>query len=97
MASLAECTIRKAEFDDIENIMKFIERYWNPNHILCKSRKFFEWQHYYHGEVCFIIAENNCRHEIEGIVGIYRTLKKKNWTCWERFGKYGITIIRCRD
>ncbi len=69
MASLAECTIRKAEFDDIENIMKFIERYWNPNHILCKSRKFFEWQHYYHGEVCFIIAENNCRHEIEGIVG----------------------------
>ncbi|WP_287331572.1 hypothetical protein [Parabacteroides sp.] len=49
--------------------MKFIEQYWNPEHILCKSRQFFEWQHYYHGEVCFVVAENNCSHELEGIVG----------------------------
>lgn len=69
MASLSECTITNAAWDDIDDIMKFIEQYWSSTHILCRSRKFFEWQYCYHGEVGFVIARNNTSHELEGIVG----------------------------
>lgn len=69
MASLSECMITGATQDDIDDIMKFIEQYWSPAHILCQSRHFFEWQYCYHGEVCFVIARNNVSHELEGIVG----------------------------
>lgn len=69
MAILSECSITRATWNDIDDIMEFIKRYWNPNHILCKSRQFFEWQYCYHGEVCFVIARNNISHELEGVVG----------------------------
>ncbi len=69
MGRLSECVIRKARPDDINDIMSFIGKYWDPDHILCKSREFMEWQYCYRGEVCFIVAENNKSHELEGIVG----------------------------
>lgn len=77
MGSLSECRIRKATRDDIDNIAEFIEKYWNPDHILCKSKEFMEWQHCFWGEVCFVIAENKESHELEGIVGYIPYAKGK--------------------
>lgn len=64
-----EYIIRKADYQDIPKIMKFIDDYWKKDHILAKSRRFFEYQHYYNGEVSFIIAENQKDKELEGILG----------------------------
>ncbi len=58
--------IRLATKDDVFNIMKFIKKYWNENHILANDREFFEWM-YVDGSHCsFVIA-------IEGdmVYGIY--------------------------
>ncbi len=63
------CTIRKAEYEDIPAIMTFIDQYWKKDHILAKSRRFFEYQHYYNKEVSFIIAETPETKEMEGILG----------------------------
>ncbi len=64
-----ECIIRKANYDDIPDIMKFIDDYWKKDHILAKSRDFFEYQHYYNNEVSFIVAEKTITKELEGILG----------------------------
>lgn len=37
-------TIRRAEYEDIPNIMKFMDEHWKPGNILAKNRDFFEWQ-----------------------------------------------------
>ncbi len=63
------CIIRKAEYEDIPAIMAFIDQYWKKDHILAKSRRFFEYQHYYNKEVSFIIAEVPETKEMEGILG----------------------------
>ncbi len=64
-----ECVIRKAEYEDIPVIMAFIDNYWKKGHILARSRKYFEYQHYYNGEVSFVLAEEPISKEIEGILG----------------------------
>lgn len=64
-----ECVIRKAEYEDIPAIMKFIDCYWKKGHILAKSRCYFEYQHYYDREVSFVIAEEPVNKELEGILG----------------------------
>lgn len=61
--------IRQATEKDVESVMKFIKDYWNKNHILCMSKQFMMWQHFYHEEFCFLIAENTDNYEIEGILG----------------------------
>ncbi len=37
-------TIRRAEYDDISSIMRFMDEHWKPGNILAKNRDFFEWQ-----------------------------------------------------
>lgn len=64
-----ECLIRRAEYEDIPAIMEFIDKYWKKDHILAKSRYYFEYQHYYNGEVSFVIAEEPVNKELEGILG----------------------------
>lgn len=64
-----ECIIRKAECEDIPAIMEFIRCYWNEEHILALSRYYFEYQHFYNGEVSFVLAEEPGSKELEGILG----------------------------
>jgi len=37
-------TIRRAEYDDIPDIMQFMDEHWKPGNVLAKNREFFEWQ-----------------------------------------------------
>lgn len=37
-------TIRRAVYDDIPDIMRFMDEHWKPGNILAKNRDFFEWQ-----------------------------------------------------
>lgn len=37
-------TIRRAVYEDIPHIMKFMDEHWKPGNILAKDRSFFEWQ-----------------------------------------------------
>lgn len=73
-----ECLIRRAEYEDIPAIMKFIDDYWKKDHILAKSKKFFEYQHCYNNEVSFLVAENSQSKELEGILGYILYSEDKN-------------------
>lgn len=44
MRERAMITIRRAVYEDIPDIMKFMDEYWKPGNILAKNREFFEWQ-----------------------------------------------------
>ncbi len=44
--------IRLATRDDVADIMEFIKKYWNKNHILATDREFFEWM-YVDGDMCY--------------------------------------------
>lgn len=61
--------IRKAEKKDIPHIMSFIGKYWREGHILAISEDFFEFQHVWKEEVCYIISEKADTGELEGILG----------------------------
>lgn len=37
-------TLRRAVYDDIPDIMRFMDEHWKPGNILTKNREFFEWQ-----------------------------------------------------
>lgn len=37
-------TLRRAVYDDIPDIMRFMDEHWKPGNILAKNRDFFEWQ-----------------------------------------------------
>lgn len=77
---MEECIIRKASKTDISNIMEFIDRYWKKDHILAVSHAFFEYQHVWNDEVCFIVAEDPKTNNLEGILGyiVYSEKKKRD-------------------
>lgn len=61
--------IRRAKYDDIDNIMHFIDTYWKKGHILGTNREFFEYEHCTADkEVNFVISldENS---DIEAMLG----------------------------
>lgn len=59
--------IRFAEYDDIPEIMGFIDEYWKKNHIMSRDRRLFEFQHVWENEVSFVLSEKD--GEINGILG----------------------------
>ncbi len=69
-------TIRLGKYEDIPNIIRFIQQEWNPNHIYVKSREFFEYEHYIDGRVNGILAINNATLEIDAILLFYQTQRK---------------------
>lgn len=60
--------IRYADYNDIPNIMQFIDRYWRKGHIMSKDRRLFEFQHLWESEVSFVISENKSK-DLDGILG----------------------------
>ncbi len=48
--------IRRAVYEDIPRIMRFIDEHWKKGHILARDREFFEWQYVDDGLVNVIIA-----------------------------------------
>ena len=74
--------IRQAKYEEIPEIMEFIDKYWKKGHILAVNRDFFEYQYVEKGkEVNFFIARNRETKEIEGLHGFIYTNSKFN-TAW---------------
>ena len=61
--------IRLALYDEITDIMSFIDTYWKKGHILARDRKFFEYEMVVDGQVNFLIAKSKANGNIEGILG----------------------------
>ena len=59
--------IRFAEKKDISAIMKFIDEYWNKDHIMSRDRNLFEFQHKWGDEISFVLSEKD--DEITGVLG----------------------------
>lgn len=57
--------------DEIEDVIAFIDRYWQKGHILTKSRALLDWQHYdkNHGRYNFVLARSKKDYEIHGLIG----------------------------
>lgn len=62
-------TIRRAEHEDIPNIMRFMDEHWKPGNILAKNREFFEWQFIDRGKVNMFIGIDEEQGKIYGIKG----------------------------
>ena len=64
--------IRKAEVDELQDIMEFIKNNWNRNHILATNQNFLKYEHIINGKLDFIIAVKRKTKSIVGILGILR-------------------------
>ena len=60
-------TIRRAVYEDIPHIMKFMDEHWKPGNILAKDRSFFEWQFVEDGKVNMFIGINEEEAKIYGM------------------------------
>lgn len=65
-------TIRQAVYEDIPQIMKFIEEHWKKGHILARDRKFFEWQFVDGKEVNVFLGVDDEAGKIYGMLGIIK-------------------------
>lgn len=63
------CEIRLAKWEDIPEIMDFVEKEWRHGHILGRDRAFFEYEHASGGVVNFIIARNRETGRLDGMLG----------------------------
>lgn len=62
-------TIRRAVYEDITNIMKFMDENWKPGNILAKNRDFFEWQFVDGDKLNMFLGEEDGSGKIYGIMG----------------------------
>lgn len=61
--------IRLAKYEEIPEIMDFIDKYWKKGHIFARDRKFFEYEMVVDGSVNFLIAKTKDTGHIDGILG----------------------------
>lgn len=68
---LALYTIRLCRKDEYEALVFFFRKYWSENHVFCRNREIFEFQHgdAGDGEYDFIIAVHNETGEIHAVLG----------------------------
>lgn len=62
-------TIRRAEYEDIPNIMRFMDEHWKPGNILAKNREFFEWQFLEDNKLNMFIGVDDDIGKIYGMMG----------------------------
>ncbi len=95
--------IRLAHYDEIDEIMSFIDQYWKKDHILARNREYFEYEMVVDGQVNFIIARDRDTGKISGIHGFQLASKSKDkldiWgSIWKvapgSMGFLGIEIVR---
>ena len=71
-------TVRRAVYNDIPGIMRFIDEHWKKDHILAINREFFEWQFCYNNQVNMIIGIDDNINKIYGIQG-FILYNQSNW------------------
>lgn len=62
-------TIRRALYDDIPQIMRFMDEHWKPGNILAKNREFFEWQFLVGDKLNMCIGVDETNDKIYGMMG----------------------------
>ena len=70
--------IRRAVYEDIPQIMNFINEHWKKGHILARDRTFFEWQFVDGDNVNVFLGIDNENHKIYGMQGIIRYSSSEN-------------------
>lgn len=70
--------IRLAEYEEIPDVMRFIDENWKKGHILATDREFFEYEMVIDGIVDFLIAKDKNTSQIEGILGFLPCSKDKS-------------------
>lgn len=67
---MSEYNIRFANYDDIPQIMQFIDEHWKKDHILAKNKPLFEWQYMNDNGLNMVIGEdeNQVIHAILGYI-----------------------------
>ena len=57
--------------DEINDVVNFIDEYWQSGHIFTKSRKLLDWQHWdsENNRYNFVIARNKENGQIHGLLG----------------------------
>lgn len=57
--------------DELDELLGFIDEYWQKGHVLTKSKELLNWQHFDKNNQCynFVIATTNDTGEIHGILG----------------------------
>lgn len=71
--------IRFAKYEEIDEVMQFLDTYWKKGHILAKNRAFFEYEMVVDGRVNYVIAkdrESGLIHGIDGFVMASRSREK---------------------
>lgn len=95
--------IRFATYDEIDEIMQFIEDHWKKGHILARNREFFEYEMVVDGKVNFVIAKDRTTGEICGLHGyVIASKNKEKFDAWGSIwkvvpgsmGLLGLEIIR---
>lgn len=61
--------IRLAVYEDIPQIMEFIDTHWKKDHILARDRAFFEYQYVSKGEVNVVLSVEDASGAINGMLG----------------------------
>lgn len=69
--------LRFAKYIDKKNIMSFIERHWEKNHILSKNSIFFDFQYQHKKDLQFILALDS-NNRISGLLGYIQYQPEKN-------------------
>ena len=94
--------IRLARYDEIDEIMQFIDEYWRKDHILAKDRSFFEYEMLSGDKVNFVIAKDRETDKIHGIHGFLKASDDERpdmWGCiWKvipgSMGMLGLEIVK---
>ena len=98
--------IRQARYDEIPEIMDFIDKHWRKGHIMATNRKFFEYEMVVDGKVNYFIARDKKTGEIQAINGYIQASKNKDkldtWgSIWKvlsgNMGLLGIELIKRRE
>lgn len=61
--------IRRALYEDIPNIMQFMDEHWKPGNILARNRDFFEWQFLDGDKVNMFLGIDDECGKIYGMIG----------------------------
>ena len=71
-------TIRQAVYEDIPQIMQFIDEHWKKGHILARDREFFEWQFVDDDQVNVFLGVDDDAGRIYGMQGVIKYNKRPN-------------------
>lgn len=104
-------TIRRAVYDDIPGIMRFIDEHYKKDHILARDRVFFEWQYVDESGVNVYLGiddETEIIYGMEGVIkynhsmapdvsgSIWKTIKSENPMLGQEIEQYLVKDLNVR-